>query len=175
MFMKSWYCKSIGLVWALLVLGCDEGQSVEMGDDGSVMDQVVGVWLDDHEVGRTTPQALEARIHSVSIGGQDRAVLSIADIIQATNAVADAELDAFLAQYQCDYESGEDGFRPSSKGDRCPPVTCTEALRSYLDVTTENLIYADEAPMTTGCYQVSQLAKVILTSRPDASHADKAN
>ena len=70
---------------------------------------------------------------------------------------------ADLSKYLCDYESGEDGFRISSKGDRCPLLSCEYAVKSYFNVESKMLFYADDAPQKLGCYSVRSLSKIIMT------------
>lgn len=102
--------------------------------------------------------------NTVTIGGTETSVISIASIIQSVLEIKDADLKSELEKYTCNYESATDGFRPTDKGDKCAPVSCSKAFYSYIDTKTGNLVYGDELGTDRpGCYNVKNIGKILLT------------
>lgn len=89
----------------------------------------------------------------------------ISDVIQENNKDLKelAALDAFLAEYVCDYEA-QDGFRPSSKGDRCKARPCLTTKGSFVNLQTGQMSYEENPGQ--GCYNVKGLKKIILATKP---------
>ncbi|MCL2325232.1 MAG: hypothetical protein FWC40_01825 [Proteobacteria bacterium] len=145
---------------------CDSSQ--DLREERLPQDEIysIGVYLDESLQNTIDVRALEADILTVQIGGKETSVLPVSRIIQAAMPDLDTEskLDAYLEKHLCDYESGSDGFRPSSRGDRCPPVSCLYTKLSYFSLDSANLIYDDGAPdnLSVGCYSVTSLKKVLL-------------
>ena len=145
-------------ITAIACNACDDSQNVKKGDTGTEGGYNISVLIDDVDAGKVDVDGMQDKIQTVTVNGGESKGIAISDIIEKASGVKTSE----LGNYLCDYESGEDGFRPSSKGDRCPPVNCSYATQSYFNVESQNLFYAEGTPMTNGCYNVKSLAKVLM-------------
>lgn len=142
---------------------CDDSQKVVQGShDDSLPNVKMEVHIDDVKQGDVNVQDMADFVQSVTASGETSNAIAISDFIQQINNVPDNELDAYLAQYLCDYQSYADNMRPTDKGEKCAMVSCTEAKRSYYNVESENMFYADDAPMKAGCYRVKNLGKILM-------------
>lgn len=143
---------------------CDDSQSIDQDDD-KVESQEVGVKINDVLKGKLDVANLDADLYeTVKINETDTRVVSIATVIRKVLGLSDGSFEDELAKYTCDYESATDGFRPSSKGDKCAPVSCKMALYSYVDLNTGNLVYgAERGENLPGCYNVKNLGAVLMT------------
>ena len=139
-----------------LFYGCDSQSLDVVGDDANYP---IEIRLDNRVIGSISLNALLDKAVEITVQNHTSKGISVADMISSASQIESGDLN----QYLCDYES-QDGFRPSSKGDRCPPVSCSEAIRSYINVQSHELFYAEDAPMTTGCYHVDNLAAILLIS-----------
>ena len=145
---------------------CDDSQNVKKGDTGTESNYSISVLIDDESAGEVDITTMQDKVQSVTAGGQESQAIAISDIIEQSTGLKGADLDKYL----CDYESGDDGFRPSSKGDRCPPLSCSYTTKSYLNVESNNLFYADDAPQTNGCYNVHHVSKIILITSTESTN-----
>ncbi len=142
---------------------CDDSQTVEKGDgDDTLGSYKISVHIDDVEKGNVDIKDMESKIQTVTVNNEDSKALAISDIIQKVNGVSDADLDAYLAKYKCEYESGDDGFRPSSKGEKCAMLSCSYTKQSYVNVESHGVFYADDAPQKNGCYRVNNVSKILM-------------
>ncbi len=143
---------------------CDDSQSIDQDDD-KVTSQNIGVKINDVLKGTIDAANLDEDLYeTVKINETETRVVSIATIIRKVLGLTDAASEEELAKYTCDYESATDGFRPSSKGDKCAPVSCKMALYSYIDMNTGNLVYGPErGEGLPGCYNVKNLGAVLMT------------
>jgi len=146
--------------------GCDSSQDIQQGSGEQEETYSMGIYLDEALQNTIDVYAYEADFLTVQIRGTETKVLPVSRMIQAAlpELDTDSKLDVWLENHLCDYESGVDGFRPSSKGDRCPPVSCLYTKLSYFNVDSTNLIYDDAAPesLSVGCYSVNGLKKILL-------------
>ena len=119
----------------------------------------VSVFLGDKDQGDVNIYDLESNFETVSVSGVEVTGLSVAAMIEQATGIQAGDLDKYI----CDYEA-KDGFRPSSKGDRCPMVSCSYAAASYIDVGSKMLVYGEDAPMKDGpgCYGVDGLTKILM-------------
>lgn len=145
----------------MLLLGCD-AQEIDEGHFEETSYHVE-ILVNETSMGQTDIHSFdETDYQMVSANGATHKALSIAKLIQKTSNVPDESLDAYLEGYMCDYES-KDGFRSSSKGDRCPIVSCSRAIHSYIHLQTHQLFYTDDQPMAKlGCYNVTNLSKILM-------------
>ncbi|MBQ4360809.1 MAG: hypothetical protein II767_11195 [Proteobacteria bacterium] len=134
--------------------GCEDQAQDGAGDSYSV-----SVLLGDKDQGSVNIYDLESKFESVSVGGVEVTGLSVAAMIEDATGIKAGD----LGKYLCDYEA-KDGFRPSSKGDRCPMVSCSYATASFIDVGSKMLVYGEDAPMKDGpgCYGVDGLTKILM-------------
>lgn len=160
---------------ALSLCACDDSQSLE-DDSKPEGEHFLEVLINDAVKGKIDAYDLDVSVYkNAMIEGVDTRVLSISDVIKTVLGLDDNALKSELEKYMCNYESGADGFRPTDKGDKCAPVSCVYTVYSYLDVHTGKLIYDDSfAKMIgkdtlPGCYQVKDLAKILMTSVSDNS------
>ncbi len=72
-----------------------------------------------------------------------------------------AEPAGALADYLCDFVSA-DGFRTSSKGEGCEPISCARTANARLDVATGDMRWLEEEADLRGCYRLSALRRVEL-------------
>lgn len=149
------------LLTACTLTACNESQEIE-GEEMPTDGQTFEVKIDDASQGTVNLNDMIQFAVTINAEGFDQKGIAISDIIQRVNNISDAELDDYLAQYICDYESLDDGFRPSSKGERCAMVSCTYTKQSYVNIETNRLFYDDDAPMKNGCYHVSNVGKVLM-------------
>jgi len=156
----------LGMLFVSLLSGCDS-QSVEEGSGDAEI--TLSVYMEDTLIDSLSTAEVDAT-ETVVVRGESYKAVSIASVIGAATGQDSVELERTLAEYLCDYESSTDGFRPTSKGDRCPMVSCSYAYQSYVDLDTGNLFYSEEAPMTNGCYSVRGLSKVLMyKANPNAA------
>jgi hypothetical protein len=113
-------------------------------------------------VGPTLTVALGAEEQTVDLGvlpsaaGDDGvARVVLADALGAAGA-------GDLAGWACDFVAGE-GFRTSSRGEGCEPLSCDLAVSGHVALTTRDLSWVAELGLR-GCYQVRDLARVELTA-----------
>ncbi len=172
MFSKKIFPFILVGMFSFMTAACDDSQEIEeenennenqqgQGDGNEQAKYMVGVYTNETLVKDVDAAALTPK--EVTINDEKMNVVPVSDIIaKANNITNDDELDAFLAKYLCDYE-GEGGFRPSSKGDRCPPLSCSLSKMSYVSTTSERLIHDEEATeLQIGCYSVRGIHKVLL-------------
>lgn len=153
---------SVFVLASIVSIGCNDSQSIE-SEGGDVLESYkLSVSVNDEVKGDIDIKNLEDKIQTVTINAESSQAISVSDIIQAVNGISDEELDDYLAKYKCDYESGDDGFRPSSKGEKCAMVSCLYAKQSYLNVESHGLFYAEDAPQKNGCYRVKNVSKVLM-------------
>ena len=161
--MKKFLPVLISICAVSCINACDDSQKVVQGShDDSLPNVKMEVHIDDVKQGEVNVQDMADFVQSVTASGETSNAIAISDFIQQINNVPDNELDAYLAQYLCDYQSYADNMRPTDKGEKCAMVSCTEAKRSYYNVESENLFYADDAPMKAGCYRVKNLGKILM-------------
>ncbi|MBQ9241956.1 MAG: hypothetical protein IJ165_01805 [Proteobacteria bacterium] len=143
-------------VLSAAISGCDD-QGIEGAVDGTAYG--VSVYLNGKDQGSVNIFEHEAKFETVTVGEQSVRGVSVAAMIEAVTGIGASELGGYL----CDYEAA-DGFRPSSKGDRCPMVSCAYAAESYIDVASKRLVYGEGAPMKDGpgCYGVDALTKILI-------------
>lgn len=143
-----------------LLVSCDDSQSVTQ-DNGIDSEKNVDILLNENIIGNINAYGLDEQYYKdVTVGGTPSHVVSIATLITQGVGIPTQDFD----QYYCNYESANDGFRPTDKGERCAAVLCSErAELSYLDTASGNLIYDDNANVTDGCYNIKNLGKIILT------------
>jgi hypothetical protein len=154
---------------------CDDSQKVVQGShDDSLPNVKMEVHIDDVKQGEVNVQDMADFVQSVTASGETSNAIAISDFIQQINNVPDNELDTYLDQYLCDYQSNEDGMKVSDKGDRCPLLSCIEAKRSYYNVDSNNLFYSDDMHITLGCYKIRQLGKILMLKKTNASTQDPA-
>ncbi|MBQ1927071.1 MAG: hypothetical protein II180_13235 [Proteobacteria bacterium] len=151
----------LAMLSSCALCACNESQTVE-GEDAPNDGKTITVFEDDTSKGSIVIDNMIQFAVTITADGQDQKGIPVSDIIQKVNNLSDAELDAYLSQYICDYESGKDGFRPSSKGERCPMVPCIYTKQSYINITTTDLFYDESAPMKNGCYHVDEVSKVLM-------------
>lgn len=150
------------MIYFLGLAGCQESQTIdEMVDEKAAYH--VEVVVDGSSISHIDIHSFaEGDYRTVISGDVSRHALTISQIIQKAGNVSADALDAYLEGYQCDYESA-DGFRSSSKGDRCPMVSCKLAVFSHIDTRTHQLFYDDNQPMASlGCYNVTDLKKILM-------------
>ncbi len=149
------------ILFALCILGCQESQTVEENQEATAYR--VAIMVNEQALGDIDIHSFnEADYREVTSGDMIRHGLSISQIIQKSVNVPQETLEDYLAGYMCDYES-TDGFRASSQGDRCPIVSCSLTIHSYIDTQTHQLFYEDDQPMSKlGCYNVKNLKKVLM-------------
>lgn len=149
------------IFFALFMLGCQESQTVEENHESAAYH--VEIMVNDQSLGNIDIHSFdEEDYRDVTSGDMSRHGLSISQIIQKAVNVPQETLEDYLAGYMCDYES-TDGFRASSQGDRCPIVSCSLTIHSYIDTQTHQLFYEDDQPMSKlGCYNVKNLKKVLM-------------
>ncbi|MBR4986670.1 MAG: hypothetical protein IKY83_13135 [Proteobacteria bacterium] len=141
---------------------CNDSQDIQ-GEELPTGDKPFEVVIDDQSKGSVDLTDMLQFAIDINAGGIDQNGIPVSDIIQKVNNLSDAELDDFLAQYVCDYESSDDEhFRPSSKGERCAMVSCSYTKMSYVNTATYRLFYSDDAPMKNGCYSVTDVGKVLM-------------
>ncbi|MBQ9396794.1 MAG: hypothetical protein IJU23_14935 [Proteobacteria bacterium] len=161
--MKKSVLISCLVMAAFAGFACDDSQTVEKNDgDDTLGSYKISVHIDDVEKGNVDIKDMESKIQTVTVNNEDSKALAISDIIQKVNGVSDADLDAYLAKYKCEYESGDDGFRPSSKGEKCAMLSCSYTKQSYVNVESHGVFYADDAPQKNGCYRVKNVSKVLM-------------
>ena len=161
--MKKFLPVLISICAVSCINACDDSQKVVQGShDDSLPNVKMEVHIDDVKQGDVNVQDMADFVQSVTASGETSNAIAISDFIQQINNVPDNELDAYLAQYLCDYQSYADNMRPTDKGEKCAMVSCTEAKRSYYNVESENMFYADDAPMKAGCYRVKNLGKILM-------------
>ena len=147
------------LASAVILSACDESQSITEFSNDAVIDLDFHVVINDEDIGNINLQFLKNEIETLNSNlGNEQSGIPVSKIIQRVYHLSDEELDAFLNQYICDYQSNEDGFRPSSKGERCPLVSCLETKRSYVNAYSGSIFYGESAPMTNGCYNVKNIS-----------------
>lgn len=137
-------------------LGCEDQALEGAGEEDAYS---VSVYLADKEQGSVNIFEHEPKFETVNVNGVDVTGLSVAAMIESAAGIGASD----LGKYMCDYEA-KDGFRPSSKGDRCPMVSCSYAQWSFIDVGSKMLVYGAEAPMKDGpgCYGVDGLTKILV-------------
>ena len=171
MFTKKVFPFILAGFLATASIACDDSQEITDENGGQGGGQGGG------NEGGTTPYMVdvlrgEEVIQSVDVAsmttkevtqnGEKLDVVPVSDIIAKANQISDNDLDDFLAKYLCDYE-GENGFRPSSKPDRCPPISCSFSKMSYVSTQSERLFHDEAATeLQVGCYSVKAISKVIL-------------
>ena len=149
----------ITIMGLLALNGCENSQSVS-ADDAGIGNMVFTVIVDDNPIGSVLPSDMASHFIDVEAEGLIQKGIPVSELIRAVKPLSDADFDEFLGEYICDYESSYDGFRPSSKGERCPMVSCLYTKKSYVNVMSGRLFYDDDAPMTNGCYHVTDVHKV---------------
>ena len=128
---------------------CDDSQSVEAPEpSGNLVSHPIEVNIDGTKSGQTDVAELADKVITVTASGAESKAIKVSDIIAKANNISDADLESYLAKYKCEYESGDDGFKPSNKGERCAPVSCSLSNKSYINVDTFGVFYDDDAPMT---------------------------
>ena len=150
------------ILFALCILGCQESQTVEENQEATPYH--VEIMVNDQSLGNIDIHSFdEEDYREVTSGDMIRHGLSISQIIQKAGNIPQNTLEDYLAGYMCDYES-TDGFRASSQGDRCPIVSCSLTIHSYIDTQTHQLFYEDDQPMSKlGCYNVKNLKKILMS------------
>ena len=171
MTMKNVFPYLLAGLFAIATVACDDSQGVEDDNQGGNNNQGSKEYNFDVLHGEDLIKTINAAAlptKTVTINDESMDVVPVSDIIaKANDLTTDEALDAFLAKYLCDYE-GEGGFRPSSKGDRCPPLSCSFTKMSYVNLSSERLVHDDAATeLQVGCYSVTGVSKVILLD-PDA-------
>lgn len=162
---RSFRCACLASLLSASFYACDDSQSVNE-DNPDNGEQLIQVLINEVEKGNIDALGLDASAYEDKIvGGEETRVVTIATLIQKALDIPADKLSDELARYTCNYESAADGFRPTHKGDKCAPVSCSNAVLSYLDVATGKLVYDDKfmdgkAP---GCYQVKDLGKILMT------------
>ena len=149
----------IALLSACSLWACSQDIQDEKQGAG---DHPFEVFIDDKSQGSVDLDEMAQFAIDINAGNLDQKGIRVSDIIKKVNNLSDAELDGFLAQYVCDYESSDDGFRPTSKGERCAMVSCSYTKQSYVNTSTYRLFYSDDAPMKAGCYSVTNVGKVLM-------------
>ena len=142
---------------------CDDSQSVEAPEpSGNLVSHPIEVNIDGTKSGQTDVAELADKVITVTAAGAESKAIKVSDIIAKANNISDADLENYLAKYKCEYESGDDGFKPSNKGERCAPVSCSLSNKSYINVDTFGVFYDDDAPMQDGCFSVRNISKVLM-------------
>ena len=151
--------------WVMLAIwsesGCEESQGI-MSDSEGVWNTAFSVVVENETVASIVLGDMDKQVRLINAEGEMQPGIPMSELIRASKVNGGADLDDFLAQYICDYESANDGFRPSSKGERCPMVSCLYTKQSYINVMSGRLFYDDDTPMTNGCYHVQGVHKVMM-------------
>ncbi len=163
--MKYWQLALLTTLMTLGFLACDD-QSTD-----TQLNEKVSLSIVDEsakEIAKIELVATEA----TNVG--DKVEVEIAKLAAPDNT---------LNAYFCDLESATDGFRSSSKGDRCPPMPCT-ALKAMTyqnqkvsyDETIWNQAWSAidaESHKIFGCYKIQGLGKIHVCKTTDACKASK--
>lgn len=166
---KLAFLLGISLV-AFSCAACDDDQGVESGVSGDeIPSRELEVQVNDTKTGAIDVANMADRVQTVNIQGEDLNVIPISDIIQEINQISDDEIDEYLSKYECDYESGTDGMRPTDKMNgnehKCPVVSCMMAKESYYNVDSMSLTYSDDllnSSHKNGCYRVKDISKILM-------------
>ena len=151
---------SIGILISLTLTACEGTQDITTFEATELIDLDFHVNINDQDMGSIPIASLADHIKTVYTNlGNPRTGIPVSEIIRQTLQIDnDAELEAVLAQYICDYQSNDDGFRPSSKGERCPMVPCTETMHTYIDAYSGSVFLEDTSPLTNSCYNVRNIS-----------------
>ncbi len=154
-------------VLAAAAWACDDSQSVEEHHQDGIANYSITVKIDSVESGKIDLADMMEHQIKITSEGQEYNVIPISDIIAQANHVSPENLERYLAQFLCEYEA-KDGFKPSSLGDRCKVVSCSETLKSYLNTSTHSMIYDDHTDMAKqGCYNVKDVVSVVMYASAD--------
>lgn len=162
----------------LIALGLASMMATSCVQEVDINDEVkpfkIGIFVNETEVASMESKHFEPSDYkNVEIGEAMVSVLPISTIIRKSKPEikTDQEFDVFLQQYNCDYESSKDGFRPSIKGDRCAPVSCELTKTALYNPLDQSLGYAPISPMyEVGCYNIRDLGKILMFKKLTASY-----
>ena len=172
MFTKKVFPFILAGFLATASIACDDSQEITDenggqgggneggGNEGETTSYMIDVLKGEEVIQSVDVASMTTK--EVTQNGEKLNVVPVSDIIAKANQISDNDLDDFLAKYLCDYE-GENGFRPSSKPDRCPPISCSFSKMSYVSTQSERLFHDEAATeLQVGCYSVKAISKVIL-------------
>ncbi len=146
---------------AFALASCDDSQSVNEETQDDTASYKVDVCMNDVKNGEADLAEMTDKIIKVTAKEQTSRAVRLSDIISRVNGIEADKLDDYLSLYVCDFES-LDGFRPSSKGERCALLSCSVAKEAYINVETHNLFYSDNSGITEGCYNIKNFTAVLM-------------
>lgn len=148
------------ILFLYFIVGCSESQSIDEGTS-EINNYTIEVHIDNNKTGEIAMDKIKDGI--VEITQVDSAIkaISLSDIISRVNEVPSDVLNAYLSQYKCDFQS-IDGFKSSSKGERCAPLDCTVTFHGYIDIDSKNLFFTNDSGVTEGCYHVKNFNTILM-------------
>lgn len=160
--MKKRAILALSAILAFSTFACNDSQKFDEEKQEGVESYKVEVRVNDVKNGEADLADLADKVVEVTAKEQTSKGIKLADIISKVNNIEASVLDAYLANYKCDFESADDGFRPSMKGDRCAPLSCEVAKKAYVNTDSHKLFFADDSGVTEGCYSVSNIGAILM-------------